>query len=110
MSISASHNLASFTVCHPMLQGSGSKECSSEMILETQQPKPTMMDSSPDDPALSPELSFTFGTKHGPQPCLTPCVIHGPFQIRTNNSIGQEILNSDGHTIAWTTDPWVTTN
>lgn len=32
--------------------------------------------------------------------------ILGPFTIRSNGSIGQEILDA-GRIIAWTTDPWV---
>lgn len=32
--------------------------------------------------------------------------IPGPFMIRSNGNVGQEILDDDGTTIAWTTDEW----
>ena len=28
------------------------------------------------------------------------------FTVRQSGSIGQEIVNADGTTICWTTDPW----
>jgi hypothetical protein len=31
----------------------------------------------------------------------------GPFTVRRSGNVGQEILDSNGRIIAWTTDPWV---
>lgn len=53
------------------------------------------------------EHSFTFGAQEEQQPCSTQCSTHEQFTIWCNGSIGQEIVNSDGMTIAWTTNPWV---
>ena len=33
--------------------------------------------------------------------------IIGPFAIRSNGGIGQEILDTNGKVIAWTTNEWV---
>ena len=30
-----------------------------------------------------------------------------PFTIRSNGSIGQELLDADGCVVAWTTIPWL---
>lgn len=32
--------------------------------------------------------------------------ILGPFSVRQSGTVGQEILDSDGRVVAWTTDPW----
>ena len=31
----------------------------------------------------------------------------GAFTVRQSGNIGQEILDQDGNTIAWTTDAWL---
>jgi len=40
-------------------------------------------------------------------PSSTACAIPGPFSIRSNGNVGQELLDADGRIIAWTTIPWL---
>jgi len=46
-----------------------------------------------------------YGTEFQPPTSSTRWNIRGQFQITTNGSIGQEILDCDGQIIAWATDP-----
>ena len=107
MTFSASQKLERFTGFHPMLSESGSKDSDSEPSPDSQQTKPEMNDTLPSGQAHSREHSFTFGADQKPLPYSTACVIHEPFTVASNGSIGQMILNADGNTLAWTTDPWV---
>ena len=93
-------NSGSSTGSRPTLLGNGCKDSACEMTSGNRQPKPSGMDSCPNDQADSPELSFTSGTLNEQQTYSMACAIHGPFQIRTNNSIGLEVLDADGSTIA----------
>ena len=104
MNISASQKSESSTESVLIKSGGGSRDSDSEPNPDNRQLKPSTKNMSPSDPALSPELSFTSGTKRKRQPCSMECNIQGPFQIRNNGSIGQEIFDTDGRIIAWTTD------
>ena len=33
--------------------------------------------------------------------------ILGPFAVRSNGSVGQEILDAEGRIICWTCDEWI---
>lgn len=48
--------------------------------------------------------SGTIGTLKRRPPSSTECVIHEPFHIQANGSIGQTIIGPDGNAVAWTTD------
>lgn len=106
MNTSLRLNSEGYMACHHTRSENGSKilGCATQA---NQPPKPSEMDSSLKGQADNPERTFTFGTQSEPQNCLTECSIQGPLMIQTNNSLGQQILDADGNTIAWTTDPWV---
>ena len=108
MTTSASLKSDDFTACRATLPDAGSRDSECEPQTASQAEKHLREDLSPDAHQLSPALSFTSGTGNGRLPCSTECVTPGPqFSIRSNGSIGQEICDGDGVTIAWTTDPWV---
>ena len=107
MTLSASQNLDRFTACHPTKLENGSRDLTSEPSRDSHQCKPSTNGTFHNDLAHNREHSITFGTLKEQQPCSTQCNIHEPFSIWCNGGIGQEIVNADGMTIAWTTDPWV---
>lgn len=107
MNSSHKPNLENSSACHHTPSENGCEDFPFEMKTASPHRKPSEMDSSVRPQADNPEHSFTFGTDPKRQPCSTECAIRGPFSIQTNNSLGQEILNCDGLTIAWTIDPWV---
>ena len=96
-----------FTESVPTKLANGSKTSDCEPNRDSHQTKPKMNDTLPSDQVPNREHSFTFGTVQKRQPYSMECSTHEPFSIWSNGSIGQEIVNSDGMTIAWTTDPWV---
>lgn len=107
MNIFPSQNLERFTGCHPTSLANGSKNSDSEPNRGSHQTKPTMNDTLPSDLAHSPAHSFTSGMNQKPLPYSTACVIHEPFTVTSNGSIGQMILDSDGKTVVWATNPWI---
>lgn len=107
MTFSASPKLERFTEFHPTLLENGSKDSASEPNRDSHQSEPSTNGTFRSDQAHSREHSFTFGTPEEQLPCSTQCSTHEPFSIWCNGGIGQEIVNADGMTIAWTTDPWV---
>ena len=107
MTFSASHNLDRFTECHPTLSENGSKLSDCETSRASPLLKPSMTSTCPSDQAHSREHSFTFGTDQEQQHYSMACAIHGPFTVTSNGSIGQMILDADGDTLAWATNPLV---
>lgn len=87
--------------------GSGSKTSDSESNQENHPEWLSTRDSSKSPQARKLERTSGHGTLQKPQPLSTACNTQGRFLIRFNGGIGQEILNADGETIVWTTDPWV---
>jgi hypothetical protein len=95
---------ASFTEPVPIKLGSGSRGSGSELSLDSRAEMPSSKGTSPSDQALRPTRTTTFG-KRGRRPASSmACAIHAPISIRSNGSIGQELLDADGQVIAWTTD------
>ena len=90
-----------------MLSDDGSRTSDSETSRDSHQTKPKMRSLLLEDQVPNPEHTSTFGTDQKSQPFSMECSTHEPFTIHCNGGIGQEIVNSDGMTIAWTTDPWV---
>ena len=105
MNFSPSRKSASFTACRPTSSEDGSKGSASEPNLASQAEMASSKDMSPGVQAGNQEPSTTSGTRGRRPPSWTPCVIHAPITIRSNGSIGQELLDADGQVIVWTTDP-----
>lgn len=101
---SASDNSENSTGSRPIRLESGSRDLVSEQRLASLQPKPLAKVSSKEVQAHNLGPTTTSGTESKPLPFSTVCGIRGPFVIQTNGCIGQEILDSDGQTIAWTTN------
>ncbi len=104
MSISTSDNSDRSMESAATLQANGLRVLVSEPHLEDLQPKPLVKVSSNDVPAHNLGPTTMLGTPEEPLPFSMLCAIHGPFTIRTNGCVGQEILDCDGRTIAWTTN------
>ena len=100
-------NLDEFTGSVPIRLASGSKDSDSELSLATRQSKLTTSNLSPNGQADNRELTSMSGMPKRLPTCSMGCIIQEPFTIRTNGSVGQEILDADGVVIAWTTDLWV---
>lgn len=83
-------NLDDSTVSVRIKLENGSQDSAFEMSAN-RLPKPSEMDMSVRPQAANPEHSSTFGIDPKRQPYSTECSIQGPFSIRSNNSIGQEI-------------------
>lgn len=98
---------ASCTASVPIKLESGSKDSGSGPNLDSPQHKRSMSVTSPNDLADIQKPFTTSGTQEGRLPSSTACATHGPFSIRSNGSIGLELIDGDGRIIAWTTDPWV---
>jgi hypothetical protein len=90
-----------------MLSAAGSKDSACGQPLASPALKPSPEDWSTSGPADDRAPTFGFGTVSGRQQSSTGCPTHERFAIRQSASIGQEILNEDWTTIAWTTDTWV---
>ena len=104
MNISASNNSDESTGSHPTRSASGLKASDSEQHLADLPNKLLKTALSVEAPAHNLGPTTTFGMPKEPQPSSTACGIRGPFTIRSNGSLGQEILDADGTTIAWTTN------
>ena len=96
-----------FTESVPTKLENGSRDLTSEPSRASHQSEPSTNGTFHNDLAHNREHSITFGTLKERQPFSMECSTHEPFTIHCNGSIGQEIVNADGMTIAWTTDPWV---
>ena len=103
MIISVSNNSDRSTGSAATSSASGLKDSDSEPHLADLQPKPLKRDTSKEVEAHNQGPISTFGTGSKPLPFSTACVIQGPFVIRSNGSLGLEILDADGRT-AWTTN------
>jgi hypothetical protein len=90
-----------------MLSAAGSKDSACGQPLASPALKPSPEDWSTGGPADDQAPTFGFGTVSGRQQSSTGCATLEPFVIRQSGNIGQEIVNQDGKTIAWTTDVWV---
>ena len=104
MSISTSDNSDRSMESAATLQANGLRDSDFEPHLASLQPKPLKTALSKEVQALNLGPTTTCGTEPEPQPFSMLCAINGPFTIRSNGSLGQEILDSDGQTIAWTTN------
>ena len=95
-----------FMESRPTSLAGGSKTLDFEMNSVNQQPKPSKRSMSLDAPAVSQEHFSTCGIEEKLRNYSTECSTQ-EFTVRSNGSIGQEILGPDGHVIAWTTDPLI---
>lgn len=101
---SPSLNSESYTESRATTSDVGLEISDSERTTGSLRNELSTMASSPGEPALSPELISGCGTPKKPLTCSTDCAIHGPMLILSNGSIGQQIVDADGRTVAWTTD------
>lgn len=104
MTFSASRKSDDFTGSAAIRSASGSRASDSEVVTARHQRKPSTRSTSPSGQADNQGRITTSGTQQERPPCSTACVIHGPFTIRSNGSIGQTVLDANGNAIAWTTD------
>lgn len=104
MNSSASPNLDDFMESAVTSSANGSRASDSAPTLAHRQFKPSTNKSLPNGQVHSLGHSFMSGPEQGQHPCSMRCSIPGLFLIRNNGSIGQEILDANGKTIAWTTD------
>ncbi len=88
----------------PMLSVAGSKDSASEPNRASPAVKPLMKNTFPSDQAANQARSFTSGIAKELPPFSTGWVMNGPFTIRSNGNIGQEILDINGQIICRTTD------
>lgn len=107
MTISASPNSEGFTASVPTKSANGSKDSDSARNLAHRQSRHLTNGTSLNDQADNRRHFSTSGTENEPRLCSTGCVIHGPFTILSNGSIGQTVLDADGNAVAWTTDVMV---
>lgn len=86
------------------LSANGSKDWDCEQNQVSHQDEPAKKVLSSSIPAPSREPISSSGM-HPEQPTYwMPWAIPDPFSKRSNGSIGWEILDADGRTIAWTTN------
>ena len=100
-----SPNLGDFTASHHTESASGSRISDSEPVGAIQVQLHSRTEWSESANANSQECISICGIKPKSARSLTECSIHEPFATQTNGSMGQTIVDTNGLSVAWTTDP-----